>query len=117
MVVTLDELAAMNVGFASVTEPFDTSTPSGKLLLHMVSAMAEFERSILIERTRAGVAAAIRRGAKVGRPRVRVDIDRAVGLRAKGKSMREVAEELGIGVATLHRALHDAKNPLVQPRS
>lgn len=108
MVVTLDDLAAMNVGFASVTEPFDTSTPSGKLLLHMVAAMAEFERSILIERTRAGVAAAIRRGAKVGRPRARVDLERARELRAQGRTIRDVADELGVGVATLHRAMKAA---------
>jgi DNA invertase Pin-like site-specific DNA recombinase len=108
MVVTLDDLAAMNVGFASVTEPFDTSTPSGKLLLHMMAAMAEFERSLLIERTRAGLAAAIRRGAKVGRPRVRVDLERARELRGQGRTIRDVAEELGIGVATLHRAMKAA---------
>lgn len=108
MVTTLDELAAMGVGFVSVTEPFDTSTPSGRLLLHLVSAMAEFERSILIERTRAGLAAAIRRGVKVGRPRVVVDIDRARALRQEGKTFRQVARELGVGAATLHRALAGA---------
>jgi DNA invertase Pin-like site-specific DNA recombinase len=105
MVVTLDELAALGVGFVSVTEPFDTSTPSGKLLLHLVSAMAEFERSILIERTKAGLAAAIRRGVKVGRPRVEIDVERAKVLRAEGKTFRQVAGELGVGAATLHRAL------------
>jgi len=105
MVTTLDDLAAMGVGFASVTEPFDTSTPSGKLLLHMVSAMAEFERSLLIERTKAGVQAAVRRGKKVGRPRVEVDVGRALVLRSEGKTYQEVAAELGVGVATLHRAL------------
>jgi DNA invertase Pin-like site-specific DNA recombinase len=52
---TLDEFAALGIAFVSTSEPFDTSTPSGKLLLHMVSAMAEFERSLLIERVRAGV--------------------------------------------------------------
>jgi DNA invertase Pin-like site-specific DNA recombinase len=105
MVTTLDELAALGIGFTSVTEPFDTSTPSGKLLLHLVSAMAEFERSILIERTKAGLAAAIRRGVKVGRPRAEIDVERARTLRAEGKTFREVAVELGVGAATLHRAL------------
>jgi DNA invertase Pin-like site-specific DNA recombinase len=105
MVTTLDELAALGVGFVSVTEPFDTSTPSGRLLLHLVSAMAEFERSILIERTRAGLAAAVRRGVKVGRPKRRVDVERARELRAAGQTLRQVAKELGIGAATLHRAL------------
>jgi DNA invertase Pin-like site-specific DNA recombinase len=83
MVTTLDELAALGVGFVSVTEPFDTSTPSGKLLLHIVSAMAEFERSLLIERVKSGVAAARRRGARLGRPRARLDMDRLRELRAQ----------------------------------
>lgn len=105
MVVTLDELTALGVGFVSVTEPFDTTTPSGRLLLHLVAAMAEFERSLLIERTKAGLAAAIRRGVKVGRPRARVDLDRAHELRREGKTLRQVAAALGVGAATLHRAM------------
>jgi DNA invertase Pin-like site-specific DNA recombinase len=105
MISTLDDLAAMGVGFVSVSEPFDTSTPSGKLLLHLVSALGEFERSLLIERTRAGLQAAVRRGAKLGRPRVDVDVARAVELRADGKTFKQVADELGVGVATLHRVL------------
>jgi len=113
MVTTLDDLTVMGVGFASVTEPFDTSTPSGKLLLHMVAAMAEFERSLLIERTKAGVEAAVRRGKKVGRPRVKVDVDRALELRAEGRTYVEVAAELGVGVATLHRAMKSTGS--VQP--
>lgn len=109
MVVTLDELAAMKIGFASVSEPFDSTTPSGRLLVHLVSAMAEFERAVMIERTKAGLAAAIRRGARPGRPRAHVDLDRARRLRSDGKTFKEVAGELGIGVATLHRAMSAAK--------
>ena len=107
MVTTLDDLAAMNVGFVSTSEPFDTSTPSGRLLLHMVSAMAEFERAILIERTKAGLVAAASRGAKIGRPRARVDVERATVLRSEGRTFRQIADELGVGVATLHRALKE----------
>ena len=109
MVTTLDELSALGIGFVSVTEPFDTSTPSGRLLLHLVSAMAEFERSILIERTRSGVAAAVRRGAVVGRPRAAFDVDAARELRRQGKPIRDVAKAMGVGVATIHRRL--AKKP------
>jgi DNA invertase Pin-like site-specific DNA recombinase len=105
MVVTLDELAAMKIGFASVTEPFDSTTPSGRLLVHLVAAMSEFERAVMIERTKAGLAAAIRRGAKPGRPRAQVDLDLARRLRDDGKTYKQVAEQLGVGVATLHRAL------------
>jgi DNA invertase Pin-like site-specific DNA recombinase len=112
MVTTLDELTALGVNFVSVTEPFDTTTPSGRLLLHLVSAMAEFEKSILVERTKAGLAAAIRRGAKVGRRRVRVDLERARELRVEGKTLRDVAKELGIGTATLYRALAESAENL-----
>jgi DNA invertase Pin-like site-specific DNA recombinase len=106
MVNTLDDLVSWGVGFVSVTEPFDTTTPSGKLLLHLVSAMAEFEKGILIERTKAGMAAAARRpGVRIGRPPARVDLGRVAELRAEGRSLREVARELGVGPATIHRAI------------
>jgi DNA invertase Pin-like site-specific DNA recombinase len=109
MVVTLDDLSSLGIGFVSASEPFDTTTPTGRLLLHIVSAMGEFERGLLIERTRAGMAAARRRGAQIGRPRVRVDMDRALELRQQGMSVRAAAKEMGIGAATLHRALVTAK--------
>lgn len=109
MVTTLDELSALGVAFVSVTEPFDTTCPSGRLLLHLVSAMAEFEKSLLVERTISGLRAAVRRGVKIGRPRVVVDVPRALALRAQGKSIRGVARELRIGAATLMRALDAAE--------
>jgi DNA invertase Pin-like site-specific DNA recombinase len=105
LVVTVAELSAMGIDFVSVTEPFDTSTRTGRLLLHLVSAFAEFERNVLVERTKSGIEAARRRGAQIGRPRVHVDIERAVVLRAQGRSIRQVARALGCGAATLHRAL------------
>jgi DNA invertase Pin-like site-specific DNA recombinase len=108
MVLTLDELAALGIAFVSVTEPFDTSTPSGKLLLHIVSAMAEFERSLLIERVKSGVAAARRRGARLGRPRARLDEDRLRELRAQGLSVRQIAETLNVGASTIQRRLGGA---------
>jgi DNA invertase Pin-like site-specific DNA recombinase len=108
MVLTLDELAALGIAFVSVTEPFDTSTPSGKLLLHIASAMAEFERSLLIERVKSGVAAARRRGARLGRPRARLDEDRLRELRSQGLSVRKVAETLNVGASTIQRRLGGA---------
>ena len=105
MVLTLDEFSALGIAFVSTTEPFDTSTPSGKLLLHIVSAMAEFERSPLIERVKSGVAAARRRGARLGRPRARLDEGQLRELRAEGKSVREIARVLGVGTSTVQRRL------------
>jgi DNA invertase Pin-like site-specific DNA recombinase len=109
MISTIEDLAALGIDFCSVTEPFDSTTPSGRLLFHLVSAFAEFERVVLVERTRAGLDAARRRGARIGRPRVNVDVERATLLRASGKSLRETARILGVGAATLHRALARAE--------
>ena len=81
---------------------------SGKLLLYIVNAFAEFERQVLIERTKAGLDAARRRGAQLGRPRVHVPVAEAIRLRRQGLSLRQVARKLKVGVATLHRALAKA---------
>jgi DNA invertase Pin-like site-specific DNA recombinase len=105
MVTTVEELAALGVCFTSVTEPFDGTTPSGKLLLHVISAMAEFERAILVERVCAGLDAARRRGTRIGRPHVRIDLERAHDLRRAGRSFRAIALTLGIGETTVRRAL------------
>ena len=107
MVVTLGEFAALGVEFVSVTEPFDTTTPQGRLLLHLVAAFAEFERGVLVERTRAGIAAARRRGAQIGRPRVHVDQSRVAELHRAKKSVRQIAREMQIGATTVHRLLKD----------
>jgi DNA invertase Pin-like site-specific DNA recombinase len=105
MVLTLDELRAVGIEFVSVTEPFDTTRPQGQLLFHLTASFAEFERGLLIERTLAGLAAARRRGKRLGRPPVFVPVERARSLMASGMSMRKTAKELGIGFGTLHRAL------------
>lgn len=109
MVTTLEELAALNIGFVSVTEPLDSTTPQGRLLTHLVSAFAEFERALLVERTKAGMEAARRRGARIGRPPVTVSVSTARLLRAQGVSMKEIARRQGVGLTTLRRALKDAE--------
>ena len=120
MVNAMEELAALGIAFVSVTEPFDTTTPSGKLMLHLVSAFAQFERGVLIERVRSGVAAARRRGIQIGRPKAKIDITRALDLRQQGFSMRKAAAALGVGAATLARALAEheygpaPKSPLAE---
>jgi DNA invertase Pin-like site-specific DNA recombinase len=111
MVAALEELTALGVEYVSVTEPFDTTTPQGRLLIHMVSAFAEFERGILQERTRAGLAAAKRRGVRLGRPPAHIDIFKAKAMRAQGKSLRAVGRHFGIGASTLHRLLAQDAGP------
>jgi len=105
MVNTLDEWSALGIGFVSATEAFDTTTPQGKLLMHLTSAFAEFERNLIVERTKAGIAAARRRGVHVGRPRARLDDAHLRELRAGGVSVRKVAEMLGTSVSTVQRRL------------
>jgi DNA invertase Pin-like site-specific DNA recombinase len=109
MVVTIEELAARGVDFVSVTAPVDTTTPQGRLLLHLVSAFAEFERQVLIERTKAGLDAARRRGKRIGRPPVFVDVCGALRLRKRGLTVREIAARMHVGYGTLHRALRAAQ--------
>jgi DNA invertase Pin-like site-specific DNA recombinase len=105
MVSTLAELSALGIDFVSCTENFDTSTPTGRLLFHLVSAFGQFERDIIIERTRAGMAAAQRRGISVGRKRTRVDVEEARALVGEGISVRQAAKQLGVAYSVLQRAL------------
>jgi len=108
LVTTLAELESYGIGFTSVTEPFDTTTPAGRLLVQLVGAFAEFERNVLIERTNSGIAAARRRGVVFGRPRVGFDAERALELRAQGASYARIASALRVSIGTVHAAF---KNP------
>jgi len=100
------ELDRIGVTVVSVRESWlDTGGPVRNLLVAVFSWAAECERTRLVDRTKAGLEAARRRGARIGRPRVRVDVDRALELRGQGRTLREVAERLEVGVGTLHRAL------------
>ena len=105
LVTALEDFRARSVDFISVTDGIDTSSPAGRFTFHVIAAVAELEREIIRERTRAGIAAARRRGAHVGRPRVKIDIVRAKALMTSGQSFRQAARTLGIGTATLFRAL------------
>jgi DNA invertase Pin-like site-specific DNA recombinase len=104
MVVTLEALSGAGVDFVSVTEPFDTASSTGKLLFHLVTAFAQFERETMIERTVAGMAAAERRGQRMGRPTARVDIARAHVMRSEGVSEVKIARALSVSRASLRRA-------------
>jgi len=105
LVSALEDFRARSVDFISVMDGIDTCTSAGRFTFHVIAAVAELEREIIRERTRAGIAAARRRGAHVGRPRAKIDIVRAKALMASGKSFRQAARDLGIGTATLFRAL------------
>lgn len=108
LVGLLDELGKRHVGFASITEAIDTTTPGGRLVFHMMAALAEFERSIIIERTRAGMMAAKRRGQKLGRP-AKLSPENIANVRrilsAGAITRRDLAAQLGVNQSTLSRAL------------
>ena len=110
LVTTLEEYRARSVDFVSLNDGIDTSTPAGRFSFHVISAVAELEREIIRERVRSGLQAARRRGEKLGRPRVNVDLTRALGLKVQGLSYRQIASKMGIGLGTLHRAIKEARD-------
>lgn len=83
----------------------DTQGPVRELLVSIFAWVAQMERQKLIERTQAGLHTARSKGIKLGRPRVTVDVDRALRLMKDGATLRETAKRLGCGAATLHRAV------------
>lgn len=99
----LSEFQSLSIDFVSLHEAMDTSTAAGKMLFSVISAVAEFERDIIIERVRAGVAKAKAQGVQFGRPRVGFDYQRAVELHKGGGSIRSIAGELGVSRSTVQR--------------
>jgi hypothetical protein len=107
LVETVADLGARGINFRSLSDPIDTQSAGGRLVLHIMAALAEFERSIIIERTRAGLAAAERRGRKLGRPRSLspFDAEAARDLLDMGDAVADVARALGIARSTLYESL------------
>ena len=91
----------MGIDFVSYSEQMDTSTPTGKMVFTVLGAVAELERSLIAERVRAGLRNARAKGKRLGRPRVAVDAARISRLRVQGRSIREIAKELGYFPAAL----------------
>jgi DNA invertase Pin-like site-specific DNA recombinase len=85
LVNTLADLQAYGVAFVSLRDNLDLSTPSGRLMMQIIAAMAEFERSLIRERVTAGIHAARARGQRIGRPRVYVSADKVMRRQAKSK--------------------------------
>jgi DNA invertase Pin-like site-specific DNA recombinase len=102
-----EDLGKRGIGFRSLSEAIDTTTPQGVLIFNIMGALAQFERSLIIERTRAGLAAARLRGTKVGRkPKLTLEqIEHAKKLIDAGESPSRVARTMGVSPATLYRAI------------
>ncbi len=106
LISVVTDLEGRGVAFKSISDAIDTSTAGGRLQFHMLGALAEFERSLISERTKAGLYAARARGAVLGRPtKLRsVDIDGALAQKPT-RSLSETARRLDVSQSTLRRAI------------
>ncbi len=114
LIELLKGLQKRDIEFLSLTEQIDTTTPSGKLIFHLMGALAEFERDLIRERTNAGLAAARAKGRVGGRPR-KLKTNGKVALARQmfadqSHSVSEICAALGISRATLYRYVKEAKS-------
>ena len=100
----LETFRALGIDFVSFSEQMDTSTPAGKMVFTVLGAVAELERSLIVERVKAGLRNARAKGKRLGRPRSFVDARRVACLRAKGVSWRKIARQMGCSARTCRRA-------------
>ena len=106
LLATLQELEHLGVGFVSLTEALDLTTPAGRAMAGLLAIFAEFEREILRERTRAGVAEARKNGKRLGRPATAaVHVAQIRKLSAAGVSKSEIARRLEIGRTSVRRIM------------
>ncbi len=108
LVETVTNLQAQNIGFQSLQESIDTTTPGGKLIFHVFAALAEFERDLIRERTNAGLSSARARGRLGGRPKAMTErqVSMAKAMLADPKTqVQEVCKTLNVSKSTLYRYL------------
>ncbi len=120
LIEVITGLREAGIGFQSLQEQIDTTSAGGRFYLHILAALAEFEREMISERTRAGMASARRRGKHVGRPRklTAQQVTHARELLKSGKETRaSVAALFKVDVATLRRALRTESNPTISART
>jgi DNA invertase Pin-like site-specific DNA recombinase len=115
LVELVADLEQRGVQFRSVTDGIDTSTPAGRFFFHVMSALAQMERELIAERTKAGLAAAKARGKSGGRKRKMTNgkIEAAKKLMAAGTPPKDVAANLGVSVPTLYRWIPASNNSAV----
>jgi DNA invertase Pin-like site-specific DNA recombinase len=101
----LETFHSLGIEFVSLSEQIDTSTPMGRMIFTVLGSVAELERSLIVERVRAGLRNARAKGKRLGRPKTILDTPRIAALRAQGVGWKRIATEMGVGVGTLYRAL------------
>ena len=112
LIELMTELEKQKIGFQSLQESIDTTSPGGKLIFHMFGALAEFERNLIRERTKAGLEAARARGRKGGRPKKLSAQQRALAIdlyNQKKHGVDEICLTLGISKPTLYAYVHQQK--------
>ncbi len=106
LVEFLGEMKAKGVDLYLHQQGLDTSTPAGRAMFQMLGVFAEFERAMIQERVRSGLARAKSQGKTLGRPRVAKKVtDAVLASRGTGASIRQIADEVGVGVGTVHRVI------------
>jgi len=106
------DLENRGINFLSLTDSIDTSSPSGRFFFHVMASLAQMERELIIERTRAGLETAKKLGRKGGRKRIMTNskIESAKKLLADGVPPKDVAKNLGVSVPTLYRWIPASEN-------
>lgn len=104
LLLALEEFQHLGLDFISYQENIDTASPAGKVMFTLIGTMAEFERSIIRERVRAGMAKARLKGKAIGRPRVAPEkLEKIRQLKRKGFSIRAIAQRLGLSLGVVHK--------------
>ena len=101
LITLLDDLQALNIAFVSLNEGIDATTPAGRLQMHVLGAIAEFERGRIVERVRAGIARARAQGKRLGRQPYQIADDRFEAV--AHQSLRDAAVALGVSRSVVHR--------------
>ena len=101
----LSDMRSLGVGFMSLTEGINTETAQGRMLASFLGAIAEFEKELVVERVRSGMARAKANGVRVGRPRAGFDVSEAIRLKQGGQSWSQVAKVVGASSATVRRVV------------
>ncbi|MHB8501425.1 MAG: recombinase family protein [Candidatus Acidiferrales bacterium] len=103
----LETFNSLGIEFVSLSESLDTATPAGRMVFTVLGAVAELERSLIVERVKAGLRNARSKGKHLGRPKRTLDATKVASLRSQGVSWRKIARQLGISSRTARRAGHN----------
>jgi DNA invertase Pin-like site-specific DNA recombinase len=111
----LETFRALGIEFVSLSEQIDTSTPMGKMVFTILASVAELERSMIVERVKAGLRNARAKGKRLGRPTKFLDASKIARLRASGRSWRKIARCCGCSSRTARRAWQKSAKPVFAP--